>query len=322
MDWLYEVSFYLNNILLIAAFGFALAWPRRRAKVLLALFIGFFVLGSVVFYVTGKLWQHDILPYGSFTSHFLRVTGSLLHITATATVVCFVLAGLRGRAPQAGLAGQRWGKPALSTEERRSILSRREWTYVLDNILVNAICFLLGIGVALAAGPYGDEVVIGVAWICGGALGILYFLFKDSVRGRSLAKAMTGLQVVDAGTGEPIGPGQSFVRNWIFLVPFFPLVELIVANVRQDKRRLGDLMANTVVIRAKRHDIRSPQARMPDTLSDKPPMRSTNPTPLKPDSEFIRFYCDCGQRIKVLRKDAGKKGQCPKCQKPIQVPDV
>lgn len=35
----------------------------------------------------------------------------------------------------------------------------------------------------------------------------------------------------------------------ILLVPMLPLVELIVANSREDKRRLGDQTANTVVVR-------------------------------------------------------------------------
>lgn len=78
---------------------------------------------------------------------------------------------------------------------------------------------------------------------------IMYILFKDSFGGRSIAKALTGLRVIDAATGKPIGPGKSISRNLLLIVPLFPIVELIVSNVRQDKRRLGDLMANTVVIR-------------------------------------------------------------------------
>jgi uncharacterized RDD family membrane protein YckC len=70
-------------------------------------------------------------------------------------------------------------------------------------------------------------------------------LFRDAISGKSPGKAMTGLQVVDASTGRPIGVGQSCARNWPFLIPVMPLVELIVANLREDKRRLGDLLANT-----------------------------------------------------------------------------
>ena len=80
-------------------------------------------------------------------------------------------------------------------------------------------------------------------------LGICYILFKDAFAGKSPGKAITGLRVVEVSTGRPIGAAKSITRNWLFLVPFMPLVELIVANIRTDKRRLGDLIAGTDVIR-------------------------------------------------------------------------
>lgn len=42
--------------------------------------------------------------------------------------------------------------------------------------------------------------------------------------------------------------------------------------------------------------------------------------PAKPDDNFIRFRCECGHRIKVHKKDAGKAGRCPKCSKWIEAP--
>ena len=41
--------------------------------------------------------------------------------------------------------------------------------------------------------------------------------------------------------------------------------------------------------------------------------------PLPP--ELIRFYCPCGQRIKMPIKYAGRKGKCPRCGNSIQVPN-
>jgi membrane associated rhomboid family serine protease len=40
----------------------------------------------------------------------------------------------------------------------------------------------------------------------------------------------------------------------------------------------------------------------------------------KPEDDFIRFRCDCGHRIKVHKRDAGKAGRCPKCSKWVEAP--
>jgi uncharacterized RDD family membrane protein YckC len=141
----------------------------------------------------------------------------------------------------------------LSPKARRSILQRREWTYVLDQLILCFLSFLVGLFVGTASGsrasPAAAESAASTAFMLGLLLSTAYCLSKDAFFGKGLGKAMTGLRVVDAVTGEPIGLGKSVARNWIFMVPFFPLVELIVANCRQDKRRLGDLMAGTTVIR-------------------------------------------------------------------------
>jgi hypothetical protein len=40
----------------------------------------------------------------------------------------------------------------------------------------------------------------------------------------------------------------------------------------------------------------------------------------KPQVDFIRFYCDCGKRIKVPAQYAGKKGRCPQCKSLLRIP--
>jgi membrane associated rhomboid family serine protease len=37
--------------------------------------------------------------------------------------------------------------------------------------------------------------------------------------------------------------------------------------------------------------------------------------------EFIRFNCECGRRIKVPRRYAGKAGRCPYCKREVRVPE-
>jgi len=40
----------------------------------------------------------------------------------------------------------------------------------------------------------------------------------------------------------------------------------------------------------------------------------------KTGDDFIRFYCVCGQRIKVPKSYAGKAGRCPKCKSLVRIP--
>ncbi len=48
--------------------------------------------------------------------------------------------------------------------------------------------------------------------------------------------------------------------------------------------------------------------------------RKTAAETKKPDDDFIRFRCECGHRIKVRKKDAGKTGRCPKCSRWVEAP--
>ena len=71
----------------------------------------------------------------------------------------------------------------------------------------------------------------------------LYFC-KDIINGRSLAKRILKLQIVDNKTGQVATPLQSLVRN-IFCIIW--IIEVIVA-MTNTSRRLGDRVAGTKLI--------------------------------------------------------------------------
>ncbi|MDD5064885.1 MAG: rhomboid family intramembrane serine protease [Phycisphaerae bacterium] len=48
--------------------------------------------------------------------------------------------------------------------------------------------------------------------------------------------------------------------------------------------------------------------------------QKTAPVVEKPQDDFIRFKCECGHRIKLHKKDAGKAGRCPKCSRWLEAP--
>ena len=76
---------------------------------------------------------------------------------------------------------------------------------------------------------------------------LIYFVFSDAFpNGQSIGKKLLNISVVSKFTGKHCTIWQSFIRN-----AFTPLLGIIDAVLILGKRRqrLGDLMANTIVIK-------------------------------------------------------------------------
>jgi uncharacterized RDD family membrane protein YckC len=78
-----------------------------------------------------------------------------------------------------------------------------------------------------------------------GILGFALYFCKDIINGRSIAKRILKLQVVDSNTGQPASPIKCFVRN--LLCVLWP-VEVIVAMTNTNKR-LGDRIVGTELVK-------------------------------------------------------------------------
>jgi uncharacterized RDD family membrane protein YckC len=76
-------------------------------------------------------------------------------------------------------------------------------------------------------------------------LGFAIYFCKDCINGRSIAKRMLKLQVVDSTTGQVASPLKCFIRN-IFIV-LWP-IEVIIA-LTNPSRRLGDRVAGTKLVK-------------------------------------------------------------------------
>ena len=77
-----------------------------------------------------------------------------------------------------------------------------------------------------------------------GIVGFALYFCKDIINGRSLAKRLLKLQVVDNTTGETASPMQCFVRNLFCII--WP-VEVAIA-LTNTGRRLGDQVAGTKLV--------------------------------------------------------------------------
>ena len=76
----------------------------------------------------------------------------------------------------------------------------------------------------------------------------LYYLFSDALpKGQSLGKKMLGMSVVHKESGAYCSLLQSFVRN--FLAPVSGFIDAVLI-FGEERQRLGDLMAKTIVVKA------------------------------------------------------------------------
>lgn len=87
-----------------------------------------------------------------------------------------------------------------------------------------------------------------LAVIFGSIPALFYLLLQDGLpEGQSLGKKGVNSRVINATSGRPCGFGESFVRNISLLILNWIDWIFIFGERRQ---RLGDKLANTVVVRA------------------------------------------------------------------------
>ena len=133
-------------------------------------------------------------------------------------------------------------KQAVAQEETMAALASR-WqrlgAQVIDSVLMLMILLMAAL-FGMAAPFLG---------ILGVVAALAYLLLADGLpRGQSVGKRVLDISVIDRRTLKPCTYGQSFVRN--FLLALLGLIDwiFIFGSTRQ---RLGDMAANTVVVRLK-----------------------------------------------------------------------
>jgi uncharacterized protein DUF4339/RDD family protein len=130
--------------------------------------------------------------------------------------------------------------------------NRRQLAWLLDLVPLWGLVFVLGFTAAVvaSAAPFDVQPIAAVLpWVA-----CAVWLLKDGFDGHSPGKWLTGLQVVDTGTGRGAGLLASFKRNLPMLIPFAPLV---AAMQLSRGTRLGDGWAHTRVV-WKKHRGRGP----------------------------------------------------------------
>lgn len=138
------------------------------------------------------------------------------------------------------------------SEEREAIaslasLGERVGAQLIDSFLAGAV-LLMSFFLGIAALPL---------LVVGSVVALAYLLLADGLpHGQSVGKRAIDIAVIDRRTRDPCTYGQSFLRN--FLLMLLGIIDwvFIFGHTRQ---RLGDMAANTIVVRLK-HRLAAPHA--------------------------------------------------------------
>jgi uncharacterized RDD family membrane protein YckC len=91
----------------------------------------------------------------------------------------------------------------------------------------------------------------------GGSVGwfvvaLLYYVLMESMVGRTLGKMVTGIRVVSESSGSSPSTGAALLRTLFRVIDGFAgyLLGFIVVLNSSRRRRLGDMVAGTLVVRA------------------------------------------------------------------------
>ena len=128
----------------------------------------------------------------------------------------------------------------------------RVLAYLLDFFIRVGICIVVWLVLLIIGAIIGDRVTDGLSMLLMFFLMFFYYImFEAGKRGASPGKRVMGLRVVDT-SGAPISYGQAFIRNMLRFadgMPFFSYGFGLMSTLLTKRfQRLGDLLANTVVV--------------------------------------------------------------------------
>lgn len=133
-------------------------------------------------------------------------------------------------------------------------LGSRMIAQVVDTLVVGVVILVLSIALVGAIGGDGSQTTAtGILAVAGVDLFVYigYFtVFEMVTGGRTPGKSAGQLQVLDI-SGAAATPGQLFVRNVARIVDVLLGVGVVVMFFSPHARRVGDLLAGTVVVRVR-----------------------------------------------------------------------
>ena len=219
--------------------------------------------------------------------------------------------------------------------------------------LGNKLYLLVYLGFGLLAGVIhlilSSEAAIGAGGVISGIVGIYIVLFPEDTIScffllpRPMAVSISGYWVVvlwfvfdllEAGLG---GPGTTYCAHILCVGAGFGLAVLMLKKkwlvMESDEKSLLQMLSRKEKEEEKgkeeggkkgekeeKKDLEAVEKQLKTADREKAEPKKTVPEAEKPEDDFVRFRCECGHRIKLYKKDAGKTGRCPKCLRWVEAP--
>ena len=132
-------------------------------------------------------------------------------------------------------------------------VGRRLVATIVDAIIIGVLFGVISGIFSVQQGLMADSVeLLGTSNIVSVLVSIIYYAGLEATTGATIGKRLLGLRVVMAD-GSPIDWTSSIIRNVLRIIDFLPAFYLLGAIFvwsTEKNQRIGDLGANTVVIRA------------------------------------------------------------------------
>jgi uncharacterized RDD family membrane protein YckC len=134
-----------------------------------------------------------------------------------------------------------------------NVTGRRVVATLVDFILLSILAWVMSLlfGTTQAGGGTVSFSLTGLPALLFFLIFLLYYIILEGTVGQTVGKMLLGIQVVREGTGQTPGLGAATIRTLLRIIDgfFFYLVALIVVLVSGKNQRLGDMVANTLVVR-------------------------------------------------------------------------
>jgi uncharacterized RDD family membrane protein YckC len=134
------------------------------------------------------------------------------------------------------------------------VTGRRIVATIIDGIVLSVIYSLFRSVAGLP--PQQHDTLDFTQLSTGGNIGwllivVLYYVLLEGLLGRTVGKLATGIKVISESDGRPPGVGRALLRTVLRLIDglFGYVLGLIIVVNSARRRRLGDMAADTLVVR-------------------------------------------------------------------------
>jgi uncharacterized RDD family membrane protein YckC len=133
------------------------------------------------------------------------------------------------------------------------VTGRRVLATIVDGVVLGLLFFVMSMlfGSSSAQGGQVNASLNGLPFLIYLVLVIAYYVLMEGYLGQTVGKMLLGIKVVREGTGEVPGLQGAAIRTVLRIVDgfFFYLVAFISVLASSKNQRLGDMVANTLVVR-------------------------------------------------------------------------